>query len=80
MNTASESTCIIPMVCAKCHKPITGSSMTLSGGGEYYHQECAPGMSFSFAVPPEKIDYDRIRQIVREEIAAAKSMRRGDNG
>jgi hypothetical protein len=78
MNTASGSTCVIPMVCAKCHKPITGSSLTLSSGGEYYHPECAPWASL--APPAEKIDYDRIRQIVREEIAAAKLGRRGGQG
>jgi hypothetical protein len=58
-------------VCAKCHKPIFGNFVTYGSGPDLpvYHTECAPsGMSFSFVPLHENIDYDRIRQIVREEI------------
>jgi hypothetical protein len=48
-----------------------GNFVTYGSGPDLpvYHNECAPsGMSFSFAPLHENIDYDRIRQIVREEI------------
>jgi hypothetical protein len=61
----SETTCI-PMVCAHCRRPILGSAVMTNGGGLFYHPECS--QSWSMGWPPAPIDYDRIRQIVREEI------------
>lgn len=65
----------VPMSCAHCHRAITGNSVMTNGSGLYYHPECYPPMQVAFAQP---IDYDRIRQIVREEIAALKETTNGN--
>ena len=66
MSTAE----ITAMVCARCRKPILGGSVIWGSDG-MRHPECGP-QTWQQAWPPAPIDYDRIRQIVREEIAAAK--------
>jgi hypothetical protein len=68
----TAETTYVSMTCAHCYRPMLGPSVTHSGG-LYYHPECSPGMRPTFTAPPEKIDYDRIRQIVREEISKAKT-------
>jgi hypothetical protein len=67
----TAGTTAIIMKCSRCDGPFSGAMLT-HGDGLYYHPQCSPLSGWGQTWPALPIDYDRIREIVREEIVAAK--------
>lgn len=65
-----DTSSAVNWICSGCGRRL-GNVGSTNGDGRYYHPGCYPqGWASTWNLP---IDYDRIRQIVREEIAAIRS-------